>query len=130
MRVEFLRSTGSGVGKIKIGKGSKVMVVADGNGLPIGLYVASAHPSEHTLAAPTLAMVKVPQPRGRPRIRPQELVADKGYDSQALRQWLRRQGIKPTIPVIERHRRRPKRGRPLRTGASYRCHWKVERCFA
>jgi hypothetical protein len=28
---------GSGVGKTKVGKGSQVMVVADGNGLPIGL---------------------------------------------------------------------------------------------
>ncbi|MDQ3831087.1 MAG: transposase, partial [Candidatus Tectomicrobia bacterium] len=84
------------IGKTKIGKGSKVMVVADGHGSPIGLYVASAHPSEHTLAAPTLATVKVPQQRGRPRTRLQELVADKGYDSQALRQQLRRRGIKPT----------------------------------
>ena len=72
---------GSGVGKTKIGKGSKVMVVADGQGLPIGWHVASARPHEHTLAVPTLATVNVPQRRGRPRTRPRELVADKAYDS-------------------------------------------------
>ena len=49
---------GSGVGKTTIGKGSKVMVVADGQGLPIGLHVASARPHEHTLAVPTLDTVK------------------------------------------------------------------------
>jgi transposase len=121
---------GSGVGKTKIGKGSKVMVVADGQGLPIGLHVASARPHEHTLAVPTLATIKVPQRRGRPRTRPQELVADKAYDSQTFRQQLRRRGIKPTIPPVARRRQRPKRGRPVRPGPSYRHRWKVERCFA
>ena len=48
------------------------MVVADGQGLPIGLHVASAQPHESQLADATLATVRVPQPRGRPRTRPQE----------------------------------------------------------
>jgi transposase len=55
------------------------------------------------------------------------LVADKAYDSREFRQWLRRKGIKPTIPPIERER---KRGRPIRVGPSYRERWKVERLFA
>jgi hypothetical protein len=75
---------GDAVGKTKVGKGSNVMVVADGQGLPIGLHVASAQPHESQLADATLATVRVPQPRGRPRTRPQELVADKAYDSQAF----------------------------------------------
>jgi transposase len=121
---------GTGVGKTKVGKGSKVMVVADGQGLPIGLYVESAQPHESQLVEATLATVRVPQRRGRPRTRPKELVADRAYDSQAIRQRLRRRGIKPTIPTVERpKRRRPKRGRPIKTGPSYRQRWKVERCF-
>jgi transposase len=121
---------GSGVGNTKIGKSSKVMVVADGHGLPIGLYVDSAQPQESRLADATLATVRVPQERGRPRTRPKELVADKAYDSHDFRQRLRHRGIKPTIPTFERHqRRRPKRGRPIKTGAGYRQCWKVERCF-
>jgi transposase len=119
---------GSGVGKTKIGKGSKVMVVAEGNGLPMGLYVDSAQPHESQLADATLATIRVPQPRGRPRTRPKELVADSAYDSRGFRQRLRRQGIKPTIPTSERRtRRQPKRGRPIKTGAGYRQRWKVER---
>ncbi len=45
---------GHGVGKTKVGKGSKVMAVVDGNELPIGLHVDSAQPHEITLAEPTL----------------------------------------------------------------------------
>jgi transposase len=121
---------GDAVGKTKVGKGSKVMIVADGNGLPIGLHVASAQPHESTLAEATLATVRVPQKRGRPKTRPKELVADKAYDSQEFRRKLRRRGIKPTIPTFERRKRKkPKRGRPIRAGAAYRHRWKVERCF-
>jgi transposase len=121
---------GSGVGKTKLGKGSKVMVVADGHGLPIGLHVDSAQPHELQLAEATLATIRVPQIRGRPRTRPKELVADKAYDSHDFRRRLRRRGIKPTIPTFaRRQRRKPKRGRPIKTGAGYRQRWKVERCF-
>ena len=97
------------------------MTVVDGNGLPIGLHVDSAQPHEITLAEPTLLTIHVPQPRGRPKTRPKELVADKAYDSADFRRKLRRRGIKPTIPHFERRKRiKPRRGRPLRTGAGYR----------
>jgi transposase len=106
------------------------MVVTDGHGLPIGLHVDSAQPHESRLADATLATVRVPQPRGRPRTRPKKLVADRAYDSHAFRQRLRRRGIKPTIPTFaRRERQKPKRGRPIKRSASYRQRWKVERCF-
>jgi hypothetical protein len=69
----------AGVGKTQVGKGSTVMVVADGNGLPIGLHVDSAQLHELTLAETTLSTIRVPRPRGRPKARPKELVADKAY---------------------------------------------------
>jgi transposase len=116
---------GDGVGNTKVGKGSKVMAVVDGTGLPIGLHVDSAQPHEITLAEPTLQTISVPRQRGRPRTRPKELVADKAYDSADFRRNLRRRGIRPTIPTFERR----KRGRPLSVGAGYRQRWKVERCF-
>ena len=76
---------GSGVGNTKSGKGSTVLVVADGHGVPSGLYVDSAQPHESQLADVTLATIRVPQKRGRPRTRPQELVADQAYDSHEFR---------------------------------------------
>src|SRR5579859_3095022 len=115
---------GDGVGKTKVGKGSKVMTVVDGNGFPIGLHVHSAQPHEVTLAQTTLETMRGPQRRGRPKSRPKEVVAD-------FRHALRRRGIKPTIPHFERRKRhKPKRGRPIRTGNGYRNRWKVERCFS
>ena len=38
---------------------------------------------------------------GHPQLRPKRLVADKGYTSKAFRQYLRKRGIRHTIP----HRR-------------------------
>ena len=122
---------GTLIGKGVRGKGSKVMAVVDGQGLPLGLYLDQAAPHEIRFAAATLATLRVPQRRGRPRTRPQELVADKAYDSAAFRHALRQRGIKPTIPTYTRRaRKHPKRGRPIRVGASYAHRWKVERCFA
>jgi transposase len=118
------------VGRTKGGKGSKVRVLTDGQGLPIGLHVDSARPHESQLAETTLGTGRVPRPRGRPRTRPQEVVADEAYDSRAFRRYLRRRGIKPTIPTFARRpSQRPKRGRPIRLGPNYRPRWKVERCF-
>ena len=36
--------------------------------------------------------------RGRPRLRPKRVVADKGYSSGKIRRYLRRRGIRMTIP--------------------------------
>jgi transposase len=105
------------------------MVVADGQGLPNGWHGDSARPPESQLAKTPLATGRVPRPRGRPRTRPQELVADNAYESPEFRRDLRRRGIKPTLPTFTRRvRQHPKRGRAIRTGANYRHRWKVERC--
>ena len=42
--------------------------------------------------------IRVPG-RGRPRIRPSRVLADKAYSSRAIRAWLRRHHIRATIPV-------------------------------
>jgi hypothetical protein len=106
---------GTGIGKTKVGKGSTVMVVADGQGLLIGLHGDSARPHERTLAETVLATVQGLCRRGRPRTRPTELIAARAYESQAFRRYVRRRGIKPPIPTCARRPRQgPKRGRPIR----------------
>ncbi len=109
-----------------------MLLVADGNGLPIGFRLASANHHEIKLAASTLQSVRVPRRgRGRPKQRPKELVADRAYDSKSFRGWLRSRGIKPTIPHYERRERKgPKKGRPLEVSSGYQERWKVERTFA
>src|SRR5579859_411712 len=58
---------GAAVGKTKRGKGTKWMVLVDGQGLPLGVRLESASPGEATLAEATLKEVRVPRAKGRPR---------------------------------------------------------------
>lgn len=62
--------------------------------------------------------------RGRPRVRPQRLVADKAYGSRKFKQALRRRGIQPVIP----RKRNQKRGRPY-DASLYRERNIIERFF-
>jgi transposase len=119
---------GTEIGKTKSGKGSKLMMVAEQNGIPIGILLSSAQPHEIRLAQRTLASIRVPSKRGRPHSRFNELVADRAYHSQAFRSFLRKKGIKPTIPGRKSDKKR--KGRPLAVGDGYKQRWKIERCFA
>lgn len=109
------------------------MLVVDGSGIPIGFHLDSAGKAEVRLAEETLRSIRVPRcGRGRPRIRPCHLTADRAYDSRAFRKYLSRRGIRACIPI----RRRPagwapKRGRPVVARPEhYARRWIVERTFA
>jgi hypothetical protein len=52
--------------------------------------------------------------RGRPRTRPGEVIRGSAYDTRDTRAYLRRRGIRASIPVNIRNRRRPRHGRPYR----------------
>jgi transposase len=116
---------GSAVGKTKRGKGTKWMVLVDGQGLPLGVRLESASPHEVTLAEATLQEVAVPRPKGRPRQKPERVIADTAYDSDPLRQRLKKRGIELIAPYRENNRqRRYEDGRKLRR---YKRRWIVER---
>src|SRR5260370_10132451 len=123
---------GDKVGLTKKGKGTKWMLIVDGNGLPLGFHLDTAASAEVRLAEQTLDTISVARPRGRPRRRPEKLVADRGYDSSAFRGALRRRGIQMVIPPSRPPRPcRPKRGRPLLAPKEdYRRRYTVERSFA
>ena len=105
------------------------MVVVDGQGIPIGAQLASAQISEFRLAESTLARVRVPRcGRGRPRKRLRRVIADRGYDSDGLRQRLWDQGTELIAPYLRtRKQRRFEDKRKLRR---YRRRWKIERTNA
>jgi transposase len=105
------------------------MVVVDGQGIPLGSSLTSASPAEVTLAEETLNRVSVPRKgRGRPKQRPQRLIADRAYDSDPLRKRLKTIKIDLIVPH-RKNRKKPKTqdGRKLRR---YRKRWKVERTIA
>jgi hypothetical protein len=106
---------GEAVGKTKRGKGTKWMVLGDGQGVPLGVRLESASPAEVTLADATLAEVRVPRRRGRPRQRPKRVVADRGYDSDPLRERWKKRGIELIAPYRKNNKeRRYEDGRKLR----------------
>jgi transposase len=109
------------VGKTKRGKGTKIMAVADGAGLPLAVHTTSASPHEVTLVTATLAQSAVDE-------FPRRLIGDKAYDSDPLDQEL----AKADIEMIAPHRGRRRKpatqdGRQLRR---YRRRYKIERLFA
>ena len=123
---------GEHVGLTRKGKGTKWMLVVDGNGLPLGFHLDSANRAEVRLAQQTLDTIKVARPHGRPKQRPEKVVADRGYDSSAFRRVLRGRGIRMCIPPKRRPKTwKPKRGRHVvaRTDDN-RLRFRVERSFA
>ena len=119
---------GAAVGKTKRGKGTKWMVLVDGQGVPLGVRLESASPGEATLAESTLAEVRVPRRKGRPRQKPERVIADRAYDSDPLRQRMQKRGIELIVPYRTNNlRRRFEDGRKLRR---YKRRWIVERTNA
>ncbi len=120
------KKRGLAVGKTRRGKGSKCMVLADGQGVPLGILVASASPGESALALQTLRTVRVPRPggRGRPRSLPERIVANRAYDSKSLWKTLRKKGVDLITPHTRRRKVKFQDGRKLRR---YKRRWIVER---
>ena len=119
---------GSAVGKTKRGKGTKWMVLVDGQGLPLGVRLESASPGEATLAEATLKEVRVPRAKGRPRQKPKRVIADRAYDSDPLRERLKKRGIELIAPYRNNNKqRRYEDGRKLRR---YKRRWIIERTNA
>lgn len=79
-------------------RGSKHTLLVDENGLPLAIRTAGANRSDHTQLLPVvLDYPKVGGKPGRPKETPEELYADRGYDSQAARRLLSWLGIEPRI---------------------------------
>ena len=108
------------VGKTKRGKGTKIMGIADGHGLPLALRTESASPAEVKLVEQTLEQRIVPEV-------PERLIGDKAYDSDRLDQSLMENFGTEMIAPNRARRGQTQDGRPLRR---YVRRWKIERLFA
>jgi transposase len=113
---------GAGVGKTKRGKGTKIMGLADAEGLPLAVDVGSASPHEVILVDATLDACFIED-------LPARVIGDKAYDSDPLdRRLAEDRGVEMIAPH-RGNRRKPatQDGRPLRR---YKRRWKIERLFA
>jgi transposase len=112
---------------------TKIHLLADSRCRPLSAVTTAGqrHDSlafEHLMNGVRVLRVR----RGRPRRRPEELLADKAYSNQAIRSHLRARGIRATIPLKTDQqpgrRRRRARGRvPGFDAESYRGRNVVER---
>ena len=104
------------------------MVLVDGAGVPLGVHLSPANLAEVQLAEATLAAVAVPRRGpGRPKQKPQRIIADRGYDSRGLWERLHRRGIQLIAPHLSSRTVRFQDGRCLRR---YRRRWIIERTNA
>lgn len=104
------------IGRSRGGLTCKIHLVADGKGRPLGWVLTGGNTNDTTMMATTLEHIRVPRAAsGRPRTRPDRVLADKGYPSKTNRAWLRQRGIAATIPERDDQiaHRRKKRGRPI-----------------
>jgi transposase len=109
----------------------KFHAAVNSNSLPISLSVGPGNEHDSKSFEQVISNVRVKIGRGRPRSKPGEVLADAAYDTEAIRTYLRRRGIKCSIPDNKRNRVKPLRGRPVRFDEeSYKKRGAVERFFA
>src|SRR5579864_2700315 len=76
--------------------GSKHHLLVDASGIPLSWSVTGGNRNDVTQLIPLLeAVPAVTGVRGRPRRRPESIVADRGYDHDKYRRLLRERGIRP-----------------------------------
>jgi transposase len=78
--------------------GSKIHLITDRNGLPLSLGISGANMHDSLGLKPLVRGIPpIRSRRGPRRRRPAKLHADKGYDYDHLRRWLRKRGIRHRI---------------------------------
>lgn len=100
------------------------------------MMITGGSVNDTVMMAALLEDFRVPRVgKGRPRTRPDRVLADKGYPSKANRAWLRGRGIAATIPErddqIAQRRRRPVRRIEFgeQQKERYRGRSVIERCL-
>ncbi|WUX68372.1 IS5 family transposase [Streptomyces sp. NBC_01429] len=108
----FVEPADHGLGRSRGGLTSKIHLAVEQGQKPLSVVITAGQRGDSPQFEPVLEAIRVPRlGLGRPRKRPDRVRADKAYDSRRNRSYLRRRGIKATIPVpADRVRNRLKRG--------------------
>jgi transposase len=123
-----------GLGRSRGGWTSKLHLACDQDCRVLSVLVTAGQAGDSPQFTAVLDGIAVPKlGGGRARVRPERVLADKAYSSRGNREWLRRHGIRATIPVPAdqaQHRRRRGRGGgrpPAFDAVLYRSRNAVER---
>lgn len=95
--------------------------------MPLSENTTAANESERGEVENLINSIRINTGEGRPKSCPKALQGDKGYDSQELRNKLRKKGIKPIIP----HRVwKDRKAKPGRKPPKLVDRFKIERSFS
>ncbi|WP_394331490.1 IS5 family transposase [Streptomyces thermolilacinus] len=105
------------LGRSRGGLTTKVHLAADDRCRPPAFVLTPGQAGDAPAFERVMATIRVPRPLGRPRVRPAMVLADKAYSPRAIRDHLRRRGIRAVIhqssgPMASRKRRGRHGGRP------------------
>jgi transposase len=115
------KKRGLEVGNTKCGKGTKIMLLVDGRGLPLSVMTIEANVAEVNTIE-TLVDIQV---AGK---RPKHLLYDRAADADWLRESLRNRGTELVCPHRRGRKKKPTQdGRSLRR---YQHRWIIERTFS
>ncbi|MEV7817780.1 IS5 family transposase [Streptomyces flaveolus] len=123
------------IGRSRGGLTTKIHLASDGRCRPLAFVLTAGQAGDAPAFTAVMARLRVPRRRGRPRTRPEMVLADKAYSSRAIRDHLRRRGIRAVIPErtdqqTNRQRRGPAGGRPPAFDRqAYKQRNTVERCI-
>lgn len=112
---------GEAVGPTKRGKGVKIMAIVDRQDLPLAVSTHAANHHEVTLVQLSFDFYMI-------EAKPENLIGDRAYDSDTLREELREAGIEMIAPHRKNRKKPPTQDR--RRLRRYERRWLVERFFA
>lgn len=102
-------SIGECLGRSRGGFITKIHLAADGRCQPLALVLTPGHYGDGPQLERVLEQVSAPRIGvGRPRTRPDHVLSDKAYTPRKNRRYLRRRGIRHTIPERLDQQRHPK----------------------
>ncbi|WP_238019953.1 IS5 family transposase [Dactylosporangium sp. AC04546] len=92
------------LGRSRGGRTTKVHLACEQGRKALSLLLTAGHRGDSPQFVSVLRRIRVPRPGGgRPRTRPDRVLADKAYAGKANRAYLRRLGIRATIPIKADH---------------------------
>ncbi|WP_455770365.1 IS5 family transposase [Streptomyces coelicoflavus] len=129
------RTSRPAIGRSRGGLTTKIHLAADGHCRPLAFVLTAGQAGDAPAFTVVMARLRVPRRRGRPRTRPDVVLADKAYSSRAIREHLRKRDIRAVIPIPadqqgHRLRRGSQGGRPPAFDReNYKQRNTVERCI-
>ncbi len=87
------------MGRSRGGLSSKLHAAVDANGMPLAIVLTGGQRNDGAVFTEVIDDIRVPRlGSGRPRTRPDAVIADKAYSNSIIRNYLSARGIKAVIP--------------------------------